>query len=237
MVEEIHQKSAYQDSRGESVTVTDVLLAEALGTNAVYGNIQYLGGTDYLVHIQSIPEWAFMVQLKGRLSGSPRSSPVHFQRQSPTQQRSSGIKMMAESQNILQPGIPLNVSFKLTNNGTAGHYTIKAQNDRGFKVSVPSFLNVEARGSAQGSVTLTDPSNTESGTDVTFTIEAEAPGSADLNYVTLRLTVTAEVTDVSRPVCKLMSIKSDCPLECSSASWELFANFTDGNGGGAGGCG
>lgn len=79
---------------GESVTVTDVLLAEALGTKAVYGTILSLGGTDYLVHIQSIPEWAFMVQLRGRLSGLPSSSPVQFQRQSPTQQRSSGIKMM-----------------------------------------------------------------------------------------------------------------------------------------------
>ncbi|XP_056590370.1 von Willebrand factor A domain-containing protein 7-like [Triplophysa dalaica] len=215
---------------GESVTVTDVLLAEALGTKAVYGTIQSLGGTDYLVHIQSIPEWAFMVQLKGRLSGLPRSSPVQFQRQSPTQQRSSGIKIVAESQNTLQPGIPLNVRFKLTNNGRAGHYTIRAQNDRGFKVSVPSFLNVEAGGSAQGIATLTAPSNTESGTDVTFTIEAEDPGSADLNYVTLRWTVMAEVTDVSRPVCQLMSIKSDCPLECSRASWELYATFTDGNG-------
>ncbi|KAI7810831.1 putative von Willebrand factor A domain-containing protein 7 [Triplophysa rosa] len=82
----------------------------------------------------------------------------------------------------------------------------------------------------QGIVTLTAPFSTESGTDVTLTIEAEAPGSANLNYVTLRLTVMAEVTDASRPVCQLMSIKSDCPLECSSASWELFANFTDGNG-------
>lgn len=93
----------------------------------------------------------------------------------------------------MQPGIPLNVRFKLTNNGTAGHYIIRAQNDRGFKVSVPSFLNVEAGGSAQGIATLTAPSNTESGTDVTFTIEAEDPGSADLNYVTLRWTVMAEV--------------------------------------------
>lgn len=87
----------------------------------------------------------------------------------------------------------MNVNFTLTNNGTAGNYTIRARNDRGFIVSNPGSLSVDAGGSAQGTVTLTAPSNTGSGTDVTLTVEAEAPGATDLNYITLRFTVMAEV--------------------------------------------
>lgn len=38
------------------------------------------------------------------------------------------------------------------------------------------------------------------------------------------------MTDISSPVCRVVSIKADCPVECSTASWELSANLTDGNG-------
>lgn len=41
-----------------------------------------------------------------------------------------------------------------------------------------------------------------------------------------------QVTDVSRPICQFVSIKANCPVECSNASWELSVNFTDGNGSG-----
>nr|XP_055060962.1 von Willebrand factor A domain-containing protein 7-like [Misgurnus anguillicaudatus] len=215
---------------GELITVTDVLLVEASGSNTVNGTIQSLGGSDYLIHLQRIPEWPFVVQLKGLLNGITRSSLGLFQRQSSTQQRASSIKITAESQSTLQAGIPLNVNFTLTSNGSAGIYTIRARNDRGFNVSVPSSLSVEEGGSIQGTATLTPPFNTVSGTDVTLIIEAEAPGSTDLNYVTLRLTVMAEITDVSKPVCEIVSIKADCPVVCSNASWELSANLTDGNG-------
>ncbi|XP_065121290.1 von Willebrand factor A domain-containing protein 7-like isoform X2 [Paramisgurnus dabryanus] len=215
---------------GELITVTDVFLVEASGSNTVNGTIESLGGSDYLIHLQRIPEWPFVVQLKGLLNGLTRSSPGQFQRQSPTQQRASSIKITAESQSTLQAGIPLNVTFTLASNGSAGIYTIRARNDRGFNVIVPSSLSVEEGGSTQGTATLTPPINTVSGTDVTLIIEAEAPGSSDLNYVTLRLTVMDEITDVSKPVCERVRIKADCPVVCSNASWELSANLTDGNG-------
>ncbi|XP_073670360.1 von Willebrand factor A domain-containing protein 7-like [Paramisgurnus dabryanus] len=215
---------------GELITVTDVLLVEASGSNTVSGTIQSLGGSDYLIHLQRIPEWPFVVQLKGLLKDLNGSSLGQFQRQSSTQQRASSIKIKADSQSTLQPGIPLNVNFTLTSKETKNSYIIRARNDRGFKVSVPSSLSVKAGGSTQGTATLTPLSNTESGTDVTLIIEAEDPGSADLNYVTLRLTVMAEITDVSKPVCEIVSIKADCPVVCSNASWELSANLTDGNG-------
>lgn len=48
-------------------------------------------------------------------------------------------------------------------------------------------------GSAQGTVSLTPPGNTVSGTDVTLTIEAEGPGGSDSNYAVLRLSVLSKV--------------------------------------------
>ncbi|XP_016099011.1 von Willebrand factor A domain-containing protein 7 [Sinocyclocheilus grahami] len=173
---------------GDSFTVTDVLLVEASGSDVVSGTIKAVGATDFLVNIDRIPEWAFVVQLKGLLNDS--SLVNRFQRQSPTQHKGSRITVMAQSQNITKPGVPLSLNFTVATNTTSGNYTIRARNDQGFSVSFPRFLILETGGSAQGSVTLTAPSNTESGTDVTLTIEAEAPGSTDLNYVTLQLTVS-----------------------------------------------
>lgn len=43
-------------------------------------------------------------------------------------------------------------------------------------------------------MSLTPPANTVSGTDVTLTIEAEAPGGSDSNYAVLRLSVLSKVT-------------------------------------------
>ncbi|XP_050960926.1 von Willebrand factor A domain-containing protein 7-like, partial [Labeo rohita] len=172
----------------DSVSVTDVLLVEASGSAVVNGTIKSVGATDFLVNIDRIPEWAFVVQLKGLLNDSSLVS--RFQRQSPTQYKGSRITIMAQSQNTTQPGVPFSLNFTVATNTTGGNYTIRARTDQGFSVSFPSSLTLGTGGSAQGSVTLTAPSNTESGTDVTLTIEAEAPGSTDLNYVTLRLTVS-----------------------------------------------
>ncbi|KAL0203409.1 hypothetical protein M9458_001427, partial [Cirrhinus mrigala] len=66
----------------DSVTVTDVLLVEASGSNVVNGTIKSVGATEFLVNIDRIPEWAFVVQLKGLLNDSSLVS--RFQRQSST---------------------------------------------------------------------------------------------------------------------------------------------------------
>lgn len=50
-----------------------------------------------------------------------------------------------------------------------------------------------SEGRSQGTVTLTAPSDTESGTDVTLTIEAEDAESGDSNYVALRFSVMTKV--------------------------------------------
>ncbi|XP_073699338.1 von Willebrand factor A domain-containing protein 7-like [Garra rufa] len=217
----------------DSVTVTDVLLVEASGSAVVNGTIKSLGATDFLVNIDRIPEWAFVVQLKGLLNESTRSLPSQFQRQSPTQQQGSRVTIMAQPSSTIEPGIPFIHSFTLVTNATGGKYTIRARTDRSFSVSFPSFLNTGTEGSAQGKVTLTAPSDKESGTDVTLTIEAEDPESGDSNYVAVRFLTKAP--DFSSPVCQVISIKANCPVECSRASWELSANLTDGNGTGIAG--
>ncbi|XP_058638553.1 von Willebrand factor A domain-containing protein 7 [Onychostoma macrolepis] len=220
---------------GDSVTVTDVLLVEASGSDVVNGTIKSLGGTDFLVNIDRIPEWAFVVQLKGLLNDSTRSLPIQFQRQSPTRQQGSRVTITAQPSSTIEPGIPFVLNFTLVTNATGGSYTIRSRTDRSFSVSFPSSLDTGTVGSAQGIITLTAPSNTKSGTDVTLTIEAEDPGTGDSNYVALRFTVMTKVTDFSSPVCQVVKIKADCPVECSRASWELSANLTDINGTGIAG--
>nr|XP_055060957.1 von Willebrand factor A domain-containing protein 7-like [Misgurnus anguillicaudatus] len=212
----------------DSVTLTDVFLAEVSGSDTVNGTITAVGGLAFLVHLQRIPEGAFVVQMKGLLSNS--SSPGRFQRQSPTQLRGSKVAIKAQSIGIVEPGNPFSLSFTLATNAAGGNYTIQARTDRNFNVSFPGSLSLEEGGSAQGTLTLIAPSDTESGSEVTLTITAVGPGSTDSNYVTLRLAVMAKVTDFMRPVCQVVSIKADCPVECSSASWELSAYLTDGNG-------
>ncbi|KAG1925181.1 von Willebrand factor A domain-containing protein 7 [Pimephales promelas] len=216
---------------GDSVTVTDVLLVETSGSDVVNGTIKAVGATDILVNVDRIPEGAFVVQLKGLVNDLTRSLPSQFQRQSPTQQKGSGVTITAQTNSTIEPGIPLNFNFTLVNNAITGSsYTIRARTDRGFNVTFPSSLYVGTDESAQGTVTLTAPANTESGTDVTLTIEAEDSETSDSNYVALRFNVLTKVTDISSPVCQVVSIKADCPVECSTASWELSANLTDGNG-------
>ncbi|KAL0203411.1 hypothetical protein M9458_001429, partial [Cirrhinus mrigala] len=168
---------------------TDVLLVEASGSAVVNGTIKSVGATEFLVNIDRIPEWAFVVQLKGLLNDSTQSLPSWFQRQSPTQQQGSRVTITVQPSSTIEPGIPFILNFTLVTNATGSSYTIQARTDRSFSVSFPSSLDMGTEGSAEGTVTLTAPSDTESGTDVTLTIEAEDPESGDSNYVALRFTV------------------------------------------------
>ncbi|KAA0722153.1 hypothetical protein E1301_Tti009099 [Triplophysa tibetana] len=171
----------------ETFTVTEVLLVDASGSNVVNGSVKSVGGRDYLVSLNRIPEGLFGLQLEGLLN----KSSSRFQRQSSNHRKGSRITVKPPTQNALTPGVPFSFNFTVSTYGTAGNHTIRARTSNGFSVSVPSSLNVESGRSAQGTATLTAPSITESGTDFTLTIEAEAPGSTDLNYATLRLTVSS----------------------------------------------
>ncbi|KAA0722105.1 von Willebrand factor A domain-containing protein 7 [Triplophysa tibetana] len=94
-------------------------------------------------------------------------------------------------------------------------------------------LNLESGGSAQGKVSLTPPVDTVSGTDVTLTLEAEAPGGTDSNFAVLRLSVVSKATDLTPPECKMFDVQGHCSSSsCSSSIWELYINITDGPGSG-----
>lgn len=78
-------------------------------------------------------------------------------------------------------------------NGIGGNFTIRATNSQRFDSTSPTSLFLEAGNSTNGTVTLSAPLNTRSGTDVTLTIEAEAPGGKDTNYVVLRFSIVNTV--------------------------------------------
>lgn len=108
-------------------------------------------------------------------------------------------------------------------------------------------------------MSLTPPVDTVSGTDITLTLEAEAPGGNDSNFAVLRLSVVSKVTshlalrcfsgdislklllyfpsiqatDLTPPECKMFDVQGHCSSSsCSSSIWELYINITDGRGSG-----
>ncbi|XP_061092946.1 von Willebrand factor A domain-containing protein 7-like [Conger conger] len=214
---------------GDSLTVTEVSLVEVSGLRVENSTLKPLGEGDYLVSVEKVPDESFVILLKG-VDGMLRSPQNSFQRQSNTQLRASTLTLTALANGTMEPGVQFTVPFTVWSNGTAGHYTIRSRDDRGFITSAPSSLPLDSGGSAQGSVQLEAPGSTSSGTDVTLTIEAESPSGGNSNYVVLRLTVLNQVTDFSRPVCQVESVSSNCSMNCSESRWELSASLTDGNG-------
>uniref|UniRef100_UPI001EAE9DBE uncharacterized protein LOC124028954 n=1 Tax=Oncorhynchus gorbuscha TaxID=8017 RepID=UPI001EAE9DBE len=206
---------------GDSVTVTAVALVEALGSGR-RGLPGYRGQS---------PTGEFVVRLRGESnSATTKSSPSLFQRQASTQIKTSSISVTAQADSTLEPGSTISVPFTVAMaNGTGGAFTVRATNDRGFTSSFPASVSiVTGEGVANGTVTLTAPASTPSGTDVTLTIEAESAGAADLNYVILRLSVVSKMTDFTPPQCGVVSVSSNCPADCGASYWQLSANLTDG---------
>uniref|UniRef100_A0A3Q1HL21 VWFA domain-containing protein n=1 Tax=Anabas testudineus TaxID=64144 RepID=A0A3Q1HL21_ANATE len=210
----------------ESAIVTEVTLVESSGSGKVNGSVEAQGGREFLVHFDRIPSAEFVVLVKGEISNT---SSVPFQRQSSTSIRASTVTITAtDADSVLVPGTPLSVPFTLTTDGAGGTFSIQATNDQGFTSTVPSSLPLETGGSANGTVNITAPTNTTSGTVVTLTIQAVAPGATDTNYVVLRFTVLKTVTDFTAPVCQLLSLQSNCSDNCSLSMWELSVQVTDG---------
>ncbi|TKS82850.1 von Willebrand factor A domain-containing protein 7 [Collichthys lucidus] len=191
----------------DSATVTEVALVESSGSAEIKGVVEAQGSGNFLVHIDRIPSVEFVVRVKGQ-NGS-----VFFQRQSCTNFRSSNLTITADSNSILVPGTPFPVPFSVMTNGIGGNFTIRATNSRCFDSISPTSLFLEAGNSTNGTATLSAPLNTRSGSDVTLTIEAEAPGGEDTNYVVLRFSIVNT---------------SKCSENCSLSTWELSALVTDG---------
>ncbi|KAM4726269.1 von Willebrand factor A domain-containing protein 7-like [Anableps anableps] len=211
-------------------TVTEVTLVESSGSGQVNGTVEAQGGGEYIVRFNKIPSVEFVVLVKGQNNnGISRASSGIFQRQSTTSLRASGLTVTVDdSDMVLEPGTPRSIPFSVMTTSEGGSFTIQATNDQGFTASFPSSLLIGAGGSANGTVNITAPTNTPSGTGVTLTIEAVAPGGADSNYDVLRLTVLPKVTDFSPPVCQLVSLQSNCSENCSLSMWEVSVQVTDG---------
>nr|XP_046266994.1 von Willebrand factor A domain-containing protein 7-like [Scatophagus argus] len=213
----------------DTATVTEVALVELLGSEEIIGLAEPQENGNFLVRVDRIPSVEFVVRVKGRTDGvNPRTSVV-FQRQSPTSFRSSNVTITADSDSILVPGTPFSVPFSVMTNGTGGNFTIRTTNNRLFESTSPTSLFLENGESANGTVTLSAPLNTPSGTDVTLTIEAEAPGGQDTNYVVLRFSIVNTVTDFTKPKCEQLSLQANCSENCSLSTWMLSVRVTDGD--------
>ncbi|XP_056450921.1 von Willebrand factor A domain-containing protein 7-like [Gadus chalcogrammus] len=220
--------------------LSSVRLVEAAGWGGVNGTLEALGGGDFLARFDSAPSGGFVVLVTGRAGGTGGPTTA-FQRQLGGRFRASGVAITTSVGGGLEPGGTLSVPFRVESSGAGGHFTIQASNDRGFASAFPSLLPRDRTGSARGTGTLRAPPGTPSGTAVTLTLRARAPGGNDTNHLVLRFPVVTKVTDHSRPVCQVTSLRADCPSQCSQcyqcsqcsqcsqSTWEMTANLTDGD--------
>ncbi|MCJ8730232.1 hypothetical protein PDJAM_G00181910 [Pangasius djambal] len=213
----------------DSVKLTGLSLVEASSSNSLNGILEDIANGQYLVTFNSIPAGEFTVRVVGQI-GTSRSSENTFQRQSPTQFQASTVTVTTDPVGTVEPGKQFTLPFTVATNGSGGSFNIRVSNDRNFDTLFNTSLTLESGGSANDTVILTVPRNTSSGTDVTVTIQADAPDESDSNYAVLRLAVIAPRTDFTPPLCEAVSINANCSGNCNFSSWYLTANVTDGNG-------
>ncbi|XP_070683883.1 von Willebrand factor A domain-containing protein 7-like [Pempheris klunzingeri] len=225
-----------------TVKITEVTLFDSSGPTEVNGSLKALSIGDFLVTFSEVPAGDFVVRLRGEDSSSTsRSTPRSFQRQASTQIKTSSLLVTAQVNNTsIEPGSSISIPFTVAtttngvvNDSATGTFTVRANNDRDYTSTSPSTVTIAAGsgGKANGTVTLTPPASAASGTDVTLTIEAENAAATDINYAVLRFSVTPKVTDVTRPVCQVVSTSTNCftsSLLCSSSQWKFIVNLTDG---------
>ncbi|KAK3554039.1 hypothetical protein QTP70_019153, partial [Hemibagrus guttatus] len=210
----------------EALKLQGVALVEVSDANVVNGTIEEMGGGKFLVTANQVPEGEFVVMMKGE----DMTTSSHFQRQTTTQMSQSKVIINAVVGSSMVPGKESEVPFTVSTDGIGGVFTISAKNDKDFPLTYNPQLTVNAGGNASGTVKVTPPASTTSGTDVTLTILAEGPRADDSNYAVLHLSVLAEVTDFSSPKCQIVSISPICPSDCILSNWDLSVNITDGNG-------
>ncbi|KAJ8000599.1 hypothetical protein DPEC_G00182050 [Dallia pectoralis] len=211
-----------------SFKVSDVALVTVSGSEVVGGTQEDMGNGDFLVTVTEVPAGEFVVLL----NGTDLVSSTLFQRQSTTQMSVSKVTIEAVVDRTMEPGNDFSLPFTVMSDGAGGTYTINARNDKDFTMNFPKSIILVAGGNATANLTITAPPNTNSGTDITLTIEAVAPGSIDSNYAILRLSVVTKVTDFTPPQCEVVSVSAvDCPANpvfCNASFWQLSANLTDG---------
>ncbi|XP_028256290.1 von Willebrand factor A domain-containing protein 7-like isoform X1 [Parambassis ranga] len=214
-----------------SMTVGDVGLVLVSGPEAITGGTKTdMGNGNILVNVDSVPEGEFVLTL----TGTDKVSNSQFQRQSTTQMSVSKVHVQAVVASSVEPGKPFKLPFSVMTKGSSGQYAINARNDRDFPMDYPKSLTVTSGQYTNATLTITPPANTQSGTDVTLTIEAKSSSNTDSNYAVLRMSVVTKITDFVQPLCEVVSVIDDnCPddlSQCGTFTWELSANLTDGNG-------
>lgn len=146
----------------------------------------------------------------------------------------SKVNIQAAVESSVEPGETFVLPFSVMTQGAGGTYTINARNDRDFPMSYPKSLSLSTGQYANATLNITASAATESGTDVTLTIEAKSSSGVDSNYAVLRLSVVTKITDFTPPKCEVTGIlANNCPKDvsqCGPFRWELSANLTDGNG-------
>lgn len=208
----------------DSATVTEVALVESKGSGQITGEVVSREG-NFLVQVAEMPTEEFVVRVKGRVQGSSHD----FQRQSPTNFRTSNLSLTADSEGILVPGTLFSVPFTVASSGPDGNVTIRATNSKGFDSTFPTILFLEGGNSTNGTVTLLAPLNTRSGSDVILTIEAQTSDGTDSNYIVMRFSIVNSLNDFTHPACELLSLQSNCTENCSLSMWELNVRVTDGD--------
>lgn len=214
-----------------SITIKDVALVTVSGPETDRNStITDMGNGDILVTAGEVPEGEFVLILKG----TDKVSDSEFQRQSTTQMSVSKVNIQAVVDSSVEPGKAFKLPFSVMTQGPGGQYSINARNDRSFPMSYPNRLLLTTGQFTNATLTITPPSNTPSGTDITLTLETKSSSGVDSNYVVLRFSVVTKITDFDQPVCKVVAVLADdCPQDvsqCGPLRWELAANLTDGNG-------
>ncbi|KAI7811322.1 putative von Willebrand factor A domain-containing protein 7-like [Triplophysa rosa] len=185
----------------EVLEVQEVSLVDVSGLVVSKGTTEKMSDGNVLVTVTEVPE-EFVVLLKGK----DMMFNSLFQRQTTTQMSQSNLTIKVTADGSMLPGQEFQLNFTVTTKGTGGVYTIRANTDKDFKMEHTSQLTLESGGSVQGKVSLSPPVDTVSGTDVTLTLEAEAPGGTDSNFAVLRLSVVSKVTSHLALRCVLVDI-------------------------------
>uniref|UniRef100_A0A8C7YHQ1 von Willebrand factor A domain containing 11 n=1 Tax=Oryzias sinensis TaxID=183150 RepID=A0A8C7YHQ1_9TELE len=214
-----------------SVTVKEVGLVLVSGPESTTNStIEDMGSGEILVTVDAVPEGEFVIILKG----TDKVSNSDFQRQSTTQMSVSNVLIQAVVDSSVEPGKDFTLPFSVTTQGAGGVYTINAKNDRNFPMTFPNSLTLATGQYTNDTLTVQPPADTESGTDITLTIDAKSSSGADSNYVVLRMSVVTKITDFSPPQCENIIVAAhNCPdnvYMCGPFRWELSANITDENG-------
>ncbi|MEQ2224580.1 hypothetical protein ILYODFUR_008971 [Ilyodon furcidens] len=192
----------------DSAAVTEVALVKSSkGSEEIMGVVVPQDSGNYLVQVDVMPAVEFVVRVKGRVQGSSND----FQRQSPTNFRASNLTLSANSGTIMIPGTLFSVPFTVASGGPDQNVTIRATNSKGFDTTSPTLLFLQSGNSTNGTVTLSAPLSTPSGSDVVLTIEAEALDGTDSNYIVLRLSIVNPV-----------NVESTCTKNCSLSIWLML---------------